>query len=340
VTSREALRVQGEQEFDLPPLAEPEAVDLFLARARAVRPDLQPTTAVSELCERLDRLPLALELAAVRTKLLSPDALLERLGERLDLLKGTRDVDERHATLRATIGWSYDLLVEDEQRLFRRLAVFRGGCTLESAEVVCDADLDTLASLLDKSLVRRRTGRLGVERYWMLETIREFAAERLQASGDVDTLRRRHAARMLEIARSAHLTEEDDEPFALPIVLGERDDMRAGLDWAADSDVELALELLVALENFWNLHATEEVLSRLDQLLPRGGDVPPALRAGALRLRGGALHVLGASISATRRTRTACVSIATWVTSAASPHFCSVWQTARSNVESSTEVGL
>jgi predicted ATPase/class 3 adenylate cyclase len=293
VTSREALRVQGEHELDLPPLAELEAVELFVTRARAVRPEIQPTPAVSELCARLDRLPLALELAAARTKLLSPDALLERLGDRLDLLKGTRDADERHATLRATIAWSYDLLDGDEQRLFRRLAVFRGGCTLESAEAVCDADLDTLASLLDKSLVRRRTGRLGEERYWMLETIREFAVERLQESGEGDDMNRRQAERMLEIARSAHLTEEDDEPFQLPIVLAERDDMRAGLDWAADNDLELALELLIALENFWNLHATEEVLSRLDRLLARGDEVPPTLRAGALRVRGGALHVLG-----------------------------------------------
>ena len=179
VTSREALRVRSEVELDLPPLAEREAVDLFLARAQAVRPDLEEGEAVRALCARLDRLPLALELAAARTKLLSPDALLERLGASLDLLKGARDVDERHATLRATIAWSYDLLSEDEQRLFGRLAVFRGGCTLESAERVCDADLDTLASLLDKSLVRRRTGRLGEERFWMLETIREFAREKL-----------------------------------------------------------------------------------------------------------------------------------------------------------------
>jgi non-specific serine/threonine protein kinase len=208
-------------------------------------------------------------------------------------LKGARDADERHATLRATIAWSYDLLAEDEQRLFRRLAVFRRGCTLESAEAVCEADLDTLASLLDKSLLRRRTGRLGEELFWMLETIREFAAERLEEAPDGAVTRRRHAERMLEIARSAHLTEEDDEPFQLPIVLAERDDMRAALDWAAENDVELALELLIALENFWNTHATEEVLSRLDRLLARGEGIPPGLRAGALRLRGGALHVLG-----------------------------------------------
>jgi tetratricopeptide (TPR) repeat protein len=234
-----------------------------------------------------------LELAAARTKLLSPEALLQRLGDRLDLLKGTRDVDERHATLRATIAWSHDLLDADEQRLFRRMSVFRGGCTLETAEQVCDANLDTLASLLDKSLLRRRTGRLGEERFWMLETIRAFAAERLEESPDVAVVQRRHADRMLEVARSAHLTEEDDEPFQLPIVLAERDDMRAGLDWAAENDIELALELLVALENFWNLHATEEVLSRLDGLLGPGDEIPPTLKAGALRVRGGALHVLG-----------------------------------------------
>ena len=268
-------------------------MDLFLARARAVRSDVQATPAVAELCERLDRLPLALELAAARTKLLPPEALLERLGNRLDLLKGTRDADARHATLRATIAWSHDLLTVDEQRLLRRLAVFRGGCTLESAEAVCDADLDTLASLIDKSLIRRRTGRLGEERYWMLETIREFAAERLFESPEAHPTRRRHVERMLEIARSAHLTEEDDEPFRLPLVLAEQDDMRAAVDWASDADVALALELIVALENFWNVHAHREVLRRLDRLLPQAGGLPQALIAGALRLRGGALHVDG-----------------------------------------------
>jgi predicted ATPase/class 3 adenylate cyclase len=208
VTSREALRVQGEVEVDLPPLAVDDAVTLFCERARAVRPDIEPTDDVRELCARLDHLPLALELAAARTKVLAPSALLERLGDRLDALRGTRDVDERHATLRATIEWSYELLEPAEQQLFARMAVFRGGCTLDSAEAVCGADLDTLASLLDKSLLRRRTGRLGEERFWMLEIIREYGAERLDESGDADAIRRRHAERMLEIARDAHLTEE------------------------------------------------------------------------------------------------------------------------------------
>ena len=162
-----------------------------------MRPDVTRTDAVVQLCERLDGLPLALELAAARTKLLAPEALLDRLADRLDALKGTRDAEERHMTLRATIAWSYDLLDEDEQALFASFGVFRGGCTLETAELVCDADLDPLASLLDKSLLRRRTGRLGEERYWMLETIREFALERLGESGREDDLHRRHAERML-----------------------------------------------------------------------------------------------------------------------------------------------
>src|SRR5215211_3821782 len=161
VTSRETLRVQHEEELDLPPLVEEEAIELFVTRARSVRPDLQPTAAVNELCRRLDRLPLAVELAAARTKLLSPEALLERLGSRLDVLRATRDADPRHATLRTTIGWSYELLSPTEQRLFAQLSVFAAGCTLESAEAVCAAELAELESLLDKSLLRRRTGQLG-----------------------------------------------------------------------------------------------------------------------------------------------------------------------------------
>jgi predicted ATPase/class 3 adenylate cyclase len=290
VTSREALRVQGEHELDLPPLAAPEAVDLFLIRARAVRPDVEATPAVGELCERLDRLPLALELAAARTKLLTPETLLERLGQSLDLLKGTRDVDERHATLWTTIAWSYDLLDRDEQRLFRRLGVFRGGCTLVTAEAVCDADVDTLASLLDKSLLRRRTGRVGEERFWMLETIREFAVEQLEESGEAEDLRRRHAERILAIAREAHLSEDDDEPFDSAALLAEREDFRAALDWSAVVDVLFGLELACALEALWGPHAPAEGVRRIGDLLARAGDVPSLLRARALRNLAGAAH--------------------------------------------------
>ena len=274
----------------MPPLAASEAVDLFVTRARAVRPDVEATPAVGELCERLDRLPLALELAAARTKLLSPELLLERLGDRLDLLKGTRDADARHATLRATIAWSYDLLGEEEQQLFRNMSVFRGGCTLETAERVCETDIDTLASLLDKSLLRRRTGRLGEERFWMLETIREFAAERLEGSDGPGDIHRRHAERMLAIAHEAHLSEDDDEPFDTAVMLAEREDLRAALDWSARADLLVGLELASALEAMWGPIAPAEGVQRISDLLARAKDVPPLLRARALRNLAGAAH--------------------------------------------------
>jgi len=292
VTSREVLRVQGETELDLPPLDSDEAVALFCERARAVRPDVSASVTVTRLCERLDRLPLALELAAARTKLLPPELLLERLGDRLDLLKGTRDADERHATLRATIAWSHDLLDDDERRLFARLAVFRSGCTLESAEAVCDADLDTLASLLDKSLLRRRTGRLGEERFWMLETIREFASGQLEQAEDGGEIRRRHAVRMLEIARSARLSD-DAMDSDVERILAERDDFRGALDWAGESDPVSGLELAIALQPLWNTTAAEEGVNRLATLLERAGPVPPELRADALRVYGGAADLAG-----------------------------------------------
>lgn len=284
-TSREPLRIQGESELDLPPLAGAEAAELFMERAHAVRPDLPLDEHVTELCARLDHLPLAVELAAARTKLLSPEALLDRLDARLDLLKGTRDADERHSTLRATIAWSYDLLDADEQRLFRRLAVFRGGCTLETAEAVCDASFDALASLLDKSLVRRRTGMLGEERFWMLETIKQFARERLAESADHD-LGRRHAERMFAIVKSAHLCEDDDEPFQLEVALAERDDVRAALDWTAEHDLELAAMLAVELETFWNAHAQAEGRQRLNRVVPSADALDPGLCARVLRVAG------------------------------------------------------
>ncbi len=173
VTSRELLRVQGEVEYAVPPLAQPEAVELFCTRSR-----LEPDAVIGELCRRLDDLPLAVELAAARTSILTPRQILERLSKRLDLLKGGRDADPRQATLRATIEWSYDLLSDDEKVLFARLAVFAGGCTLEAAEEVAEADLDTLQFLVDKSLVRHTT-----DRFWMLETVREYALERLEEFG-------------------------------------------------------------------------------------------------------------------------------------------------------------
>jgi predicted ATPase len=180
-------------EYAVLPLAEPEGVRLFCARA-----GLDPDDAVEELCRRLENLPLALELAAARTSVLSPQQILERLSQRLDLLRGGRDAEARQLTLRAAIEWSHDLLTEPERRLFADLAVFAGGCTLEAAEAVARADVDTLQSLVEKSLVRH-TG----ERFWMLETIRELALERLDESRS----RRRVAAApghwMLPLAQEA-----------------------------------------------------------------------------------------------------------------------------------------
>jgi predicted ATPase/class 3 adenylate cyclase len=291
-TSREPLRIQGEAELDLPPLARDEAVTLFCERAQAVRPDVAATDAVVQLCDRLDRLPLALELAAARTKLLAPEVLLDRLADRLDALKGTRDAEERHLTLRATIAWSYDLLAEDEQLLFAKLGVFRGGCTLETAELVCDADLDTLASLLDKSLLRRRSGRLGEERYWMLETVREFALERLREAGLEDDLRRRHAERMLQIAVDAHLGAGDTEGN-IGLALAEREDLRAALDWAEANDVTFGLRLAVELLNLWVASSPQEGVERIRRLLDRAGEISLELRARALRAYGAAAWIAG-----------------------------------------------
>jgi predicted ATPase len=191
VTSRQLLRVQGELEYRVPPLAQGEAVALFCTRA-----GLEPTDTITELCNRLDNLPLAVELAAARTTSLSPTQIVQRLAQRLDLLKGGRDADPRQQTLRATIEWSYDLLSEGERQLLRRLSVFAGGCTLEAAEDVCAADVDTLQSLLEKSLLR-----MSDERYSMLETVREYAAEQLDPS-EVDAVRRRLRAHVVALAEA------------------------------------------------------------------------------------------------------------------------------------------
>jgi predicted ATPase/class 3 adenylate cyclase len=292
-TSREPLRVQGEAELDLPPLVQDEAVELFCDRARAVRPDVTSTAAVAELCDRLDRLPLAIELAAARTKLLAPEALLERIGDRLDALKGSRDAEERHTTLRATIAWSHDLLDGAEQALFANLSVFRGGCTLETAETVCDADLDTIASLLDKSLLRRRTGLRGEERYWMLETIREFAREQLEAAGETDDLRRRHAEYFLALGETANLAAESVGPERSEVVRAEQDNFRAAIDWALDRDPELAFRLTIALEQFWVMNDPLEGTSRLNVLLEHGQRVSQELRALALRVYGESAWMAG-----------------------------------------------
>ncbi len=295
-TSREPLRIAAETEIDLPPMDESDAVRLFLDRAKAVRADIDDSTAVHELIRRLDGLPLAIELAAARVKLLGPEQLLERIGQRLDLLKGGRDADERHATLRATIAWSYDLLAEEEQELFARLAIFRGGCTLANAEEICGADLDTLASLLDKSLIRRRPDGDGEGRFWMLETIREFARERLDAAGQEDVLRYGQLQTLLALAgRAGTRGMVDFGPWNFDLVAPEIDNVRAVLDWAALRDPSRGLELAVALESYWVVRDPEEGAMRLGRLLELAADAEPGLRAQALLARAGSLDIFGES---------------------------------------------
>lgn len=276
VTSRELLRVSGEVEYAVPPLAEPEAVSLFCARAQ-----LEPSGEIAELCTRLDNLPLAVELAAARTKALSPAQILERLLQRLDLLKGGRDADPRQQTLRATIEWSYELLSPQEQELLARLSVFQGGCTLQAAEEVATADLDTVQSLVEKSLVRFTR-----ERYSMLETIREFAAERLAESGDGAELRRRHARFFLELAQTLGMTYESIEVHRRQrhdVAIAEQENLRSAIDWAFESDLELAVRIAIALEGFWVALSPFEGVRRFEALLERAKALPFVLRAGCWR---------------------------------------------------------
>ncbi|HEY6069550.1 MAG TPA: adenylate/guanylate cyclase domain-containing protein [Gaiellaceae bacterium] len=265
VTSREPFRLSAERVFKVEPLGLPdpknlpdlaavsqyEAVALFVERARAVLPSFEITNAnapaVAEICVRLDGLPLALELAAARSPLLSPEAMMRRLDERLNLLTaGARDLPGRHQTLRDTLAWSYDLLDENERSLFRRLGVFAGGFTLEAAEVVCDADLDTLGSLVDKSLVRRAG-----DRFTMLETIREYALDRLAGSHADEGLRARHARYFLDLAEEAYAGRIDGESEWSERLEANHDNLRAALEWLSAADPEQELQLAGALGWFW-----------------------------------------------------------------------------------------
>ena len=276
VTSRGVLRLQGEHKYEVPTLTLPpagyrpslevdryEGIHLFAERARAARSEFRITTknapAVIELCRRLDGLPLAIELAAARVSLLPPEAMLARLGNKLALLTGgARDLPDRQRTLRATLDWSYGLLNE-ERLLFARLAVFVGGWTLEGSEAVCDvgdevAVLQQISALVDKSLVQQRGSIQHEPRFTMLETVREYALERLEESGELERLRRRHASYFLELA------EEEERASRGPLQRAwldrletEHDNLRASLEWSLTSqgDTELGLQLTGALSHFW-----------------------------------------------------------------------------------------
>jgi predicted ATPase len=276
-TSREPLRVTLEQQYPVPPLPDGDAVVLFNERARAVRPDFAADGAVVEICRRLDGLPLAIELAAARVKLLAPDALLERLEQRLPLLTGgARDLPERQRTLRATIEWSYDLLEAHGQELMARLSVFAGGWTLDAAEAVCDCDLDTLASLVDKSLVREREGRFS-----MLETIREYAREHLTGA----EAPRQHAAYYLAGAEAnATGTYSDLNNEQMDWFEAEHDNVRTALDWLhGQGEPSDEMRLAVACSEFWYQSGFWiEAQQRLETAFGRADDLADELRSWAL----------------------------------------------------------
>ena len=312
VTSRAALHVYGEHEFPVPPLALPDsrsippleilsqypAVALFVQRAVAAKPDFElngeNAPAVAEICARLDGLPLAIELAAARVKVLSPSSMRTRLTSRLQLLTGgARDMPQRHQTLRATMDWSYDLLTASEQKLFRRLSVFVGGCTLEGAEAVCDTKgdldldlLDGMGSMVDKSLAQQAEQAEGESRFVMLETIREYALEKLETSGEQVLTKRAHAAYCLVLAEeeaAKQIGAEGQQWLARFAV--EHDNFRAGLEWLTETgEAEWGLRLGAALFRFWEMREyLAEGRARLGKLLKiAGAAAPTKARARAL----------------------------------------------------------
>lgn len=291
ITSRERLRLQGEQVYPVPVLARKEARDLFVARARAAQPQFEPDEALDELCERLDDLPLALELAAARVSLLTTEQLLERLGERLDLLRGGRDAETRQQTLRATIEWSFELLEPEERSLLAALSVFRGGWTLEAAERVCGTDLELMQSLVDKSLVRRwESGRFG-----MLETVREFAAEQL-SEDERNALLQRLLEFLLELFDGANLQPQSRGRPRIDLAQEERPNVDVALAWATRAEPLAGLRLLELMEMFWFTNDPIRAREHVDALLAAAGaELDPARRAGALRLRGATWEFVGRS---------------------------------------------
>jgi predicted ATPase len=248
VTSRAPLRVSGETEFQLDPLKPGDAVALFVERGLAVGRSVEPDATAEAVCARLDDLPLAIELAAARLRLFGPEALLERLESTLPLLTGgPRDAPERQQTLRATIEWSYGLLDEPSRQLLGRLGVFAGGFPIEAAESVCEAGLEEISALVDMSLLKS----IADDRLLMLETIREFARERLADSGEEDVIRGRHASEFARLAESAYEGRFDTEAEWSARLERDHDDLRAALDWLEESDPDAALELAAALGWFW-----------------------------------------------------------------------------------------
>jgi predicted ATPase/DNA-binding transcriptional LysR family regulator len=290
-TSRAPLGVPGERRYRVEPLELDDAVSLFLQRAREVNPRFADGTPVRRICERLDRLPLALELAAARARGTTPARLADRLQERLPELAGRRDAPARQRTLTATIAWSHDLLDDAQRQLLARLAVFRGGWTAEAAEQVCTAEPEELTALAEVGLVRPSGNRAS-----MLETLREFASARLAESGELEDVRRRHAEHMLVVAeRARQLARSPEEKPMLDRLGLDLDNFRAAFSFALEHDPALGVTLAEALEPLWirGMHQREAV-RWLEPLLAQDADVSPAIRAGAYTLAGRAAIESGA----------------------------------------------
>ncbi len=306
VTSRAPLRLRGEREWEVTPLALDAAVELFLLRARAARPNLTLTpageAAVARICERLDRLPLAIELAAAHSKVLPPAALLERLDRRLPLLAGGPvDMPERHRTVRGAIAWSYDLLDEAGRRLFRALAVFAGGWTLEAAEAVCGAaesagTLASLEALVDASLIHAGVTNEGAPRFTMLETVREYALELAGERGELEPLRRRHAE---YFARWSEVVGNQAPGASDALIASEFANVRAALAWLVERrEAALGLRLMLGVGRAWYERGyISEGAARLSELLALGGAPEDTAALAPLRLRA----LFGASLFAVAR---------------------------------------
>jgi predicted ATPase/class 3 adenylate cyclase len=280
-TSRARLNISAEIEYPLEPFPNDEAVEFFVERARTVKRDLREDETVAEICRRLDGLPLALELAASRVKVLDPPLLLERLDQRLPVLTGGgRDVPERQQTLRATIDWSYRLLDERLQAALRRLAVFAGTFSLDAAEQAAQVELEDLAALVDWSLLKP----IGDGRFLMLETIREFALEQLAESPDAEALRRRHVEFFLELAERELEAPKEQESW-LDLVEADHDNFRSAIAWARErGEARVKLRLAAGLVSFWEARSyLQEGLLHLREALADDPDPPIGLEERALR---------------------------------------------------------
>jgi predicted ATPase/DNA-binding SARP family transcriptional activator len=301
-TSRVPLAVRGELDYGLDPLAQDSAVRLFVERAAAVRRDIVDLdgslTTIAEICRELDGLPLAIELAAARVKVLSLDDIAERLDDRFRFLRAWQRVaDPRHKTLATTMDWSYGLLATEEQTMLRRLSVFAGGATLEAVVEVCgegddEHAIEVLGRVVSASLVRAEVGE-GM-RYRLLETVRQYAGALFSSDADADEVRRRHAQHYLRQAEAAHLALDAigrGMQRHAP-VLREQHNLRAAIDWATTADIELAARLTLALENFWITHGVDEGRRRFREIVDRADGLDRRLRARLFRDYAGCLDVL------------------------------------------------